>query len=97
MRECCQHFQEATTHACAGLDADIQVFVKTREEIEESSRDDYPCLWEIKNRPLDPVLNSLPEMPLSLQQLMEILIDTGGQGGVPFGLWQGTTCIVWGD
>ena len=80
------NFEEVLTHACAGLDANIQPFVQGREEVtERCSQDDYPCLWQIKNRPCDPVLNGLAEMPLSPQQLMQNLIDTGGQGGVPLG------------
>ena len=78
-------FEEVRTHACAGLDANIQLFVQRREEITENSQDHYPCLWQIKNRPCDPVLNALAEMPLSPQQLMQILKDTGGQEGVPLG------------
>ena len=78
-------FEEVRTHACAALDANIQAFVQEREEIAESSQDKYPCLWKNKNRPHDPVVNSLAEMPLSPQQLMQNLIDTGGREGVPFG------------
>ena len=73
-------------YARAGLDANIQPFVQGSEEVtERCSQDDYPCLWQIKNRPFDPVLNGLAEMPPSPQQLMQNLIDTGGQGGVPLG------------
>ena len=45
----------------------------------------YPCLWEVKNRPRNAVLNSLPEMPMSLEQLMQTLKNTRGETGAPFG------------
>ena len=42
-------------------------------------------IWEIKNRPHDAVLNGLPEMQLSAQQLVQTLRDSSCEGGVPFG------------
>ena len=74
-----------TAQASAQLDARIHDFVMPRDEINENTQGQYPCLWEIKNRRHDPVLNSLPEMPMSPSQLMKTLKDTRGETGVPFG------------
>ena len=74
-----------TAHASAQLDARIHDFVMPRDEVNENTRVLYPCLWEIKNRRHDAVLNSLPEMPMSPGQLMKTLKDTRGETGVPFG------------
>ena len=47
--------------------------------------DDYPCLWELKNREHDPLLNGLPEMPRSPHELFEILNDVEASASTPFG------------
>ena len=47
--------------------------------------DDYPCLWELKNRQHDAALNGLPAMPASPHQLFEILNDTEVSASTPFG------------
>ena len=60
-----------TAQASAQLDARIHDFVMPRDEVNENTRGLYPCLWEIKNRRHDAVLNSLPEMPMSPSQLMK--------------------------
>ena len=39
-RGCLMDLEEVVTHACAGLDANIQPFVLGREEVTESSQDD---------------------------------------------------------
>ena len=80
-----QDCAEMTAQASAQLDARIHDFVMPRDEINENTRGLYPCLWEIKNRRHDAVLNSLPEMPMSPGQLMKTLKDTRGETGVPFG------------
>ena len=74
-----------TAQASAELDARIHDFVMPRDEVNENTRGLYPCLWEIKNRRRDAVLNSLPEMPMSPGQLIQTLKDTRGETGVPFG------------
>jgi len=74
-----------TAQASAQLDARIRDFVMPRHEINENTQGQYPYLWEIKNRRHDAVLNSLPEMPMSPEQLMQTLRDTRGETGVPFG------------
>ena len=80
-----QDCAEMTAQASAQLDARIHDFVMPRDEVNENTRGLYPCLWEIKNRRHDAVLNSLPEMPMSPEQLMQTLKDTRGETGVPFG------------
>ena len=80
-----QDFAEMTAQASAHLDARIRDFVMQRNEINENTQGQYPYLWEIKNRRHDAVLNSLPEMPMSPEQLMQTLRDTRGETGVPFG------------
>ena len=76
---------ELTAHASAELDARIYDFVLPREDIDDTTQELYPRLWEIKNRPCDAVLNSLPEMPMSPEQLMQTLKNTRGETGAPFG------------
>ena len=80
-----QDCAEMTAQASAKLDARINDFVIQRDEVNENTQGLYPCLWEIKNRRHDAVLNSLPEMPISPGQLMKTLKDTRGETGVPFG------------
>ena len=80
-----QDCAEMTAQASAQLDARMHDFVMPRDEVNENTRGLYPCLWEIKNRRHDAVLNSLPEMPMSPAQLMKTLKDTRGETGVPFG------------
>ena len=60
-------------------------FLQAREEIEESNMDQYPCLWELKNREHDALLNGLPEMPRSPHELFEILNDVEASASAPFG------------
>ena len=60
-------------------------FLQARDEIEESNMDQYPCLWELKNREHDAVLNGLPEMPRSPHELFEILNDAEASASTPFG------------
>ena len=47
--------------------------------------DQYPCLWELKNRQHDAVLNGLPDMPRSPHELFETLKDTEASASTPFG------------
>ena len=60
-------------------------FLQARDEIEESNMDQYPCLWELKNREHDAVLNGLHEMPRSPHELFEILNDVEASASAPFG------------
>ena len=60
-------------------------FVQAIDEIEEGSMDDYPCLWELKHREHDALLNGLPDMPRSPQELFEMLKDTEASASTPFG------------
>ena len=76
-----QNLEEVTVIACA-LDVEITQFAEARTEINE---DGYPLLWKLKNGAQDAALNSLPEMALSPQQLMQTLKDTKGEAGAPFG------------
>ena len=76
---------EVTTHASAELDARIHDFVLPMDEIDDTTQELYPCLWECKNRPHDAVLDSLLAMPMSPEQLMQTLKDTRGETGAPFG------------
>ena len=80
-----QDCAEMTAQASAQLDARIHDFVMPRDEINENTQGQYPCLWEIKNRRHDAVLNSLPEMPMSPGQFMHTLRDSRGETCVPFG------------
>ena len=60
-------------------------FLQARDEIEESNMDQYPCLWELKNREHDALLNGLHEMPRSPHELFEILNDVEASASAPFG------------
>ena len=59
--------------------------VQAIDEIQESNMDQYPCLWELKNRQHDAVLNGLPEMARSPHELFEILNDVEASASTPFG------------
>ena len=43
----------------------------------------------------DAALNSLPEMALSPEKLMQMLKDTKGENGSPFGRWPPPTLASW--
>jgi hypothetical protein len=77
-----QNLEEVRVIACETLKSNVATFLKLRTDINE---DEYPWLWEVKNEAQDAVLNSLPEMALSPEQLMQTLKDTRGETGVPFG------------
>ena len=57
-------------------------FLAHRTDIKE---DTYPQLWELLSAAEDAGLNSLPEMELSPEKLMQMLKDTKGENGAPFG------------
>jgi hypothetical protein len=68
--------------ACQALEAKIVAFLLPRTDIDEKT---YPQLWELLSAAQDAALNSLPEMALSPQMLMQTLKDTKGENGAPFG------------
>ena len=51
--------------ACHALEEKILLFVQAREEIEDAYKELYACLWKLKSRAHDAVLNGLPGMPRS--------------------------------
>ena len=80
-----QDYTHVSLTACYKLEDRALQFVQARDEIEEASMDRYPCLWELKNRQHDAVLNSLPDMPRSPHELVQALKETGASAGTPFG------------
>ena len=60
-----QDFTHVSLTASMVVERQARHFLQAREEIEESKMDQYPCLWELKNREHDAVLNGLHEMPRS--------------------------------
>ena len=71
--------------ACYEVERQARQFVQAIEEIDESRSGAYPCLWELKNRQNDVVLNGLPDMPKSPHELFESLLDTEASASIPFG------------
>ena len=71
--------------ACYAFEEKVIQFVQACEEIEEASRECYACLWELKNREHDALLNGLTEMPRSPHELFEILNDVEASASTPFG------------
>ena len=79
--------------ACKALEERVAQFLQQLEEITE---DAYPILWELKQSQTEAVLNSLPEMANSPEQLMQNMKNdctslTGGKGSTPFGRCKANT------
>ena len=71
--------------ACHAFEEKVFQFVQACEEIDEASKECYACLWGLKSRRHDAVLNSLPDTPRSPHELIQILKDTGASASAPFG------------
>ena len=80
-----QDFTHASLTASMVVERQARHFLQARDEIEESNMDQYPCLWELKNREHDALLNGLTEMPRSPHELFEILNDVEASASAPFG------------
>ena len=80
-----QDYTHVSMTTSFALERQAMQFVQAIDEIEEGSMDAYPCLWELKNREHDALLNGLPDMPRSPQQLFEMLKDTEASASTPFG------------
>ena len=72
------HVSLTTSYA---LEHTILQFVQAGDEI----NDQYACLWELKNRQYDAVLNCLPAMPSSPHEIIQALKENGASAGTPFG------------
>ena len=70
-----QDYTHVSLVASMAVERQARHFLQARDEIEESNMDQYPCLWELKNREHDAVLNGLHEMPRSPHELFETLND----------------------
>jgi hypothetical protein len=77
-----QNFNEVWVIACQALEEKVVAFLAHRTDIKEET---YPQLWELLSAAEDAALNSLPEMALSPEKLMQMLKDTKGENGAPFG------------
>ena len=80
-----QDYTHVSLVASMVVERQARHFLQAREEIEESNMDQYPCLWELKNREHDALLNGLTEMPRSPHELFEILNDVEASASAPFG------------
>ena len=80
-----QDYTHVSLVASMAVERQARHFLQARDEIEESNMDQYPCLWELKNREHDALLNGLPEMPRSPHELFEILNDVEASASAPFG------------
>ena len=80
-----QDYTHVSLVASMAVERQARHFLQAREEIEESNRDQYPCLWELKNREHDALLNGLPEMPRSPHELFETLNDVEASASTSFG------------
>ena len=87
-----QNLKEVWVIACQALEEKIVAFLSRKTDIEEDS---YPQLWKLLPAAEDAKLNSLPEMALSPEKLMQTLKDTKGENGAPFGLWPPSTLASW--
>jgi hypothetical protein len=76
--------------ACRKLQSQVATFAELHAEIIE---DNYPWLCQVKQEAHDAVLNSLPEMAVSPEQLMQTLKDTKGENGAPFGRLPPSTLV----
>jgi hypothetical protein len=75
-----QNFTEVWVIACQALEEKVVTFMAHRTDIEEGT---YPQLWELLSEAQDAA--SVPEMALSPEKLMQLLKDTKGENGAPFG------------
>ena len=80
-----QDFTHVSLTASMVVERQARQFLQARDEIEECNMDQYPCLWELKNREHDALLNGLHEMPRSPHELFEILNDVEASASTPFG------------
>ena len=80
-----QDYTHVSFTASMVVERQARHFLQARDEIEESNMDQYPCLWELKNREHDALLNGLHEMPRSPHELFEILNDVEASASAPFG------------
>ena len=78
-----QNLEELWVVACQKLRTQIATFVELHTDI--VNEDLYPLLCRVQKAGQDAVLNTLPEMPVSPDQLMQVLKDTRGENGAPFG------------
>ena len=74
-----------TLVACYALEENLLQFLQASEDIQEQHEESYACLWDLKQRPHNAVLNRLPDMPGSPHQLVQALKDSGVSAGAPFG------------
>ena len=82
------HYQDntqLTLVACYALEEKLQQFLQAREDIQEQHQESYACLWDLKQRAHNAVVNMLPDMPGSPHQLVQALKESGLAAGVPFG------------
>ena len=79
-----QNMNEVWVIACQALEEKIVAFLSRRTDIDEET---YPQLWMLVSAAHDAALNSLPEMAVSPEKLMQTLKDTKGENGAPFGRW----------
>ena len=80
-----QDYTHVSFTASMVVERQARQLVQAIDVIKESSMDRYPCLWELKNRQQDAVLNGLPEMPRSPHEFFEILNDAEASASTPFG------------
>ena len=80
-----QDYTHVSLTASMVVERHARHLLQARDEIEESNMDQYPCLWELKNREHDALLNGLTEMPRSPHELFEILNDVEASASAPFG------------
>ena len=82
-----QNYTHLTVNACEALQHNVIDFLQGFQEVSEESKDDYPCLCELKQKAhaLALQMDTLSQMPPSPQQLMMALKTTQGRTGTPFG------------
>ena len=54
---------QVTLVACYALEENLQQFLQAREDIQEQHQESYACLWDLKQRAHNAVVNRLPDMP----------------------------------
>ena len=87
-----QNLNEVWVIACQALEEKIVALLARSTDIDKYLS---PQLWELLSAAQDAALNSLPEMAVSPEKLMQTLKDTKGENGAPFGRWPPSTLASW--
>ena len=81
-----QDYTHASLTACYSWERKVMQFAETLNEMQQTCIDDYPCLWELRNRKRDAMLrHALFDMPRSSHELFQLLNNREAAASTPFG------------